>query len=80
VTWVEIVEIKDHPWFVGCQFHSGVSSPSPDIGPIPWFQRFFIAAAVELHKIAFDMKLNILRARVAELVDAYVEGRMPVRA
>ena len=33
---VEIVEIKDHPWFLGCQFHpefkSGPMTPTPCSG------------------------------------------------
>ncbi len=40
---VEIVEIKDHPWFLGCQFHPEFTS-RPML-PHPLF-REFIAAAV----------------------------------
>ena len=40
---VEIVEIKDHPWFVGCQFHPEFKS-RPD-RPHPLF-RGFVAAAL----------------------------------
>ena len=44
---VEIVEIKDHPWFVGCQFHPEFKS-KPDIAH-PLFKGF-IAAALECGK------------------------------
>jgi len=39
---VEIVEIKDHPWFVGCQFHPEFKS-KPDIAH-PLFKGFITAA------------------------------------
>ena len=41
---VEIVEIKDHPWFLGCQFHPEFKSRPKD--PHPLF-RDFIKAALE---------------------------------
>ena len=41
---VEIVEIKDHPWFLGCQFHPEFKSRP--MNPHPLF-RDFIRAAVE---------------------------------
>ena len=41
---VEIVEIKDHPWFLGCQFHPEFKSRPMD--PHPLF-RDFIKAALE---------------------------------
>ena len=40
---VEMVEIADHPWFVGCQFHPEFKS-RPD-RPHPLF-RGFVAAAL----------------------------------
>jgi CTP synthase len=39
---MEIVEIEDHPWFLGCQFHPEFKSRPLD--PQPLF-RDFIAAA-----------------------------------
>jgi CTP synthase len=39
---VEIIELKDHPWFLGCQFHPEFKS-NP-MNPHPLF-RDFIAAA-----------------------------------
>ncbi len=39
---VEIIEIKDHPWFVGCQFHPEFKSRPMD--PHPLFRDFIKAA------------------------------------
>jgi CTP synthase len=39
---VEIVEIKDHPWFVGCQFHPELKSRPRNVHPL---FREFVAAA-----------------------------------
>ncbi len=41
---VEIVELKDHPWFVACQFHPEFQSTA--LKPHPLF-RDFVAAAVK---------------------------------
>ena len=39
---VEIVELKDHPWFVGCQFHPEFKSKPTD--PHPLFRDFIKAS------------------------------------
>jgi len=39
---VEIVEIQDHPWFLGCQFHPEFKSRPTE--PHPLFRRFIEAA------------------------------------
>jgi CTP synthase len=39
---VEIVELKEHPWFVGCQFHPELKS-RPN-RPHPLFKDFIKAA------------------------------------
>ena len=44
---VEMVEIPDHPWFVGCQFHPEFKSKP--LSPHPLFRAFIAAALV--HKI-----------------------------
>ena len=44
---VEIVEIKDHPWFVGCQFHPEFKSRP--MNPHPLF-RDFIKASLQKSK------------------------------
>ncbi|HLY62397.1 MAG TPA: CTP synthase [Terriglobia bacterium] len=46
-TYVEIVEIRDHPWFLGCQFHPEFKSRP--LAPHPLFKAF-IAAACEYRK------------------------------
>ena len=44
---VEIVEIKDHPWYLGCQFHPEFKSRPMDAHPL---FRDFIKAALEYSK------------------------------
>jgi CTP synthase len=41
---VEIVEVPDHPWFIGCQFHPEFKSKP--LAPHPLFAAF-IRASVE---------------------------------
>jgi CTP synthase len=41
-TYVEIVEIRDHPWFLGCQFHPEFKSRP--LEPHPLFTAFVAAA------------------------------------
>jgi CTP synthase len=43
---VEIVELEDHPWFVGCQFHPELKSRP--LYPHPLF-RAFIEASLKYH-------------------------------
>jgi len=45
---VEIVELKDHPWFLGCQFHPEFKS-NP-MRPHPLFRDFIAAAKVRAGK------------------------------
>jgi CTP synthase len=40
---VEMIEIEDHPWFVGCQFHPELKSRPTR--PHPLFAGFIRAAA-----------------------------------
>ena len=47
-TLVEMVEIKDHPWFVACQFHPEFTSSPRDGHPL--FEGF-IKAASEAHNL-----------------------------
>jgi CTP synthase len=44
---VEIIEIEDHPWFLGCQFHPEFKSRPMDAHPL---FRDFIKAALEYSK------------------------------
>jgi len=39
---VEIIEVKDHPWFLGCQFHPEFKSRPMD--PHPLFRDFIKAS------------------------------------
>ena len=41
-TYVEIVEIREHPWFLGCQFHPEFKSRPLD--PHPLFKAFVRAS------------------------------------
>ena len=41
-TYVEIVELRDHPWFLGCQFHPEFKSRP--LEPHPLFKAFIGAA------------------------------------
>ena len=45
---VEIIELKDHPWFIGVQFHPEYKSTV--LSPHPLFVSF-ISAAVNSNKI-----------------------------
>jgi CTP synthase len=44
---VEMIEIPEHPWFVGCQFHPEFKSKP--LNPHPLFKAF-IASALEFRK------------------------------
>lgn len=39
---VEVIELKDHPWFIGCQFHPEFTSTPRDGHPL--FREFVLAA------------------------------------
>lgn len=49
---VEIIEIEEHPWFLGCQFHPEFKSRPME--PHPIF-RDFIAAAIRERKMLFNL-------------------------
>jgi len=61
-TYVEICEIGDHPWYLGCQFHPEFKSKP--LEPHPLF-RSFIAAAYEQRKrrLAGPLLRNVEFAR-----------------
>ena len=64
-TYVEICEIADHPWFLGCQFHPEFKSKPME--PHPLF-RAFIGAARDYHKrrlaAAEEMQAEVELTRV----------------
>ncbi|MBT8339549.1 MAG: CTP synthase [Desulfatitalea sp.] len=47
---VEIIEIKDHPWYLGCQFHPEFKSRP--MNPHPLFREFIKAAIVRQQGVA----------------------------
>ncbi len=53
-TFVEIIELKDHPWFLGCQFHPEYKSKP--VHPHPLFQSF-VTAALEHKKLKQERRL-----------------------
>jgi CTP synthase len=57
--FVEICELPDHPYFLGCQFHPEFKSKP--LEPHPLFQSF-IGAAVEFHQKRMESETNPLFA------------------
>ena len=55
---VEIVELPDHPWFVGCQFHPEFKSKPVKSHPL--FRSFvrscLVASGVQIEKEVVDSK------------------------
>jgi len=47
-TLVEIIELADHPWFLGCQFHPEFKSKP--MKPHPLFREFIKAALTKSQK------------------------------
>ncbi len=47
---VEIIERKDHPWFLGCQFHPEFKSTPRE--PHPLFTAFISAALANKKRIS----------------------------
>ncbi len=58
---VEIVELREHPWFLGCQFHPEFKSRPTDCHPL---FRGFIRAALQHRAAVRDMPL-LAEARAA---------------
>jgi CTP synthase len=54
---VEILEIPEHPWFLGCQFHPEFKSRSFDCHPL---FKGFIRAALAVHAQATSRKTSPL--------------------
>jgi len=53
---VEIIEIEDHPWFLGCQFHPEFKSRPTD--PHPLFRAFIEASLREKRSLFPDEEIN----------------------
>ncbi|HXW14229.1 MAG TPA: CTP synthase [Terriglobia bacterium] len=60
-TYVEIVEVRDHPWFLGCQFHPEFKSRP--LEPHPLFTAFVGAA--------YEHRLQRLKERMASVQLVY---------
>jgi len=54
---VEIVEIEDHPWFLGCQFHPEFKSRPTE--PHPLFSAFIEASLREKRTLFSDAKSDV---------------------
>ena len=63
--YVEIVEIRDHPWFLGCQFHPEFKSRP--LAPHPLFKAF-IGAACQYRKQRLAMRERAGEGQAAEPV------------
>jgi CTP synthase len=63
---VEILELPDHPWFIGCQFHPELRSRP--MRPHPLFESFIGAARRKRDRIATDQGAE------AEMAHAPVSG------
>jgi CTP synthase len=48
---VEVVELEDHPWFLGCQFHPEFTSTPRDGHPL---FTAFVRAAIERRALISD--------------------------
>jgi len=59
---VEIIELPDHPWFVGCQFHPELKSRPTR--PHPLFAGF-VGAALQAKRVRGDMREAARGARAA---------------
>jgi CTP synthase len=78
-TYVEIVEIRDHPWFLGCQFHPEFKSRPLESHPL---FKAFIGAAAEYKKkrlgsTSESTGLRAARAGHEEEVSSPLEMREP---
>ena len=54
---IEIVEIEDHPWFLGCQFHPEFKSRPTE--PHPLFRAFIGASLREKHSLFPHIESNV---------------------
>ena len=57
---VEIVELQDHPWFIGCQFHPELQSRPTR--PHPLFAGFIAAATSQRRRSARGSERELAKA------------------
>jgi CTP synthase len=72
-TYVEIVEVPDHPWFLGCQFHPEFKSKP--LAPHPLFAAFIGAAYQSRH----PRQASLEERREAAAVDSASQRQGIVR-
>ncbi len=72
-TYVEIVEVRDHPWFLGCQFHPEFKSRP--LEPHPLFKAF-VGAAYQYRKRRHTARDEVSRPSAARSA----EVELPVSA
>jgi CTP synthase len=58
--YVEICELPDHPWFLGCQFHPEFKSKP--LEPHPLFTAF-LGAALERHEMSAQLSQELSHAQ-----------------
>jgi CTP synthase len=58
-TLVEIIELRGHPWFLGCQFHPEFKSRPMDSHPL--FRGFVEAALQNRRSVADVPRMKIVR-------------------
>jgi CTP synthase len=59
---VEIVELKNHPWFLGCQFHPEFRSKPMD--PHPLFREFIKASVSGENQVKKKRRIKVQTSRV----------------
>lgn len=69
---VEMIELKDHPWFLGCQFHPEFRSKPMD--PHPLFREFIKASLQKRTRSMAKVQRKGIRHR-AHSADAVVHSR-----
>ncbi len=77
-TYVEIVEIRDHPWFLGCQFHPEFKSRP--LEPHPLFTAFVTAAyGYRLHRLQGENAGAHVNASAHPSLAAAVQGGLAAK-
>ena len=77
-TYVEIVEVRDHPWFLGCQFHPEFKSRP--LEPHPLFTAFIGAAySYRLERLKAESKSSRVEPQSPQDSATQREGGVAVR-
>ncbi len=73
---VEIVEIENHPWFLGCQFHPEFKSRPTD--PHPLFKGFIAAAIRERRSLFPGRRRQVAMTRKVSIGGVEIGARGPL--